>query len=175
MRPIRLAAVAGTLLLAMTAACGSSPGSTTATTAATPAMAVIPVAQRSPAGIPGKEPTVVVPTGQPPSALEYADLITGRGAAATARDTVTVQYVGYSWTNRKMFQASWTTGNGAPISFSLAGVIQGWSEGLVGMKVGGRRELFIPPSLAYGAPPPVGSGIPANDTLIFIVDLIKIG
>jgi len=114
----------------------------------------------------------VVPTGQPPTQLESADLITGTGPALTAGATVTVQYTGYSWINKAEFDSSWSRGQSA--TFSLSGVIPGWSQGLVGMKVGGRRELIIPPNLAYGANP--GSPkIAPNDTLIFIVDLLKIG
>ncbi len=74
-----------------------------------------------------------------------------------------------------MIQASWTS---QPFTFELGAgqVIKGWDEGVVGMKVGGRRELIIPPGLGYGATAPQGaSGIAANDTLVFVVDLLKIG
>ena len=104
--------------------------------------------------------------------MESADLIKGSGPAVTSSDTVTVQYVGYSWTYKAPFDSSWSRGQ--PATFALSGVIKGWSLGLVGMQVGGRRELIIPPSLGYGASPPT-SKIANNDTLIFIVDLEKIG
>ncbi len=86
---------------------------------------------------------------------------------------MTVQYVGVAYSSGKVFDSSW--GRGQPFQFSLGEgqVIPGWDQGVVGMQVGGRRELIIPPSLAYGAQSP-GAGIAANDTLIFIVDLVKI-
>lgn len=130
--------------------------------------------QWSPAGTFGTKPSVVVPSGSPPAQLETHDLIVGSGATAKAGDTVTVQYVGYSWTTKKQFDASWDRGQ--PFDFALGEhqVITGWDEGVAGMQVGGRRELVIPPSLGYGATSP-GPGITANDTLIFVVDLLKVG
>jgi peptidylprolyl isomerase len=129
----------------------------------------------SPVGTFGTKPVVSPPTGTPPGQLESSDLITGTGTPVTASDTVTVQYVGVAWSNGKQFDASWDDGSGQPVSFPLSGVIPGWTQGMVGMKVGGRRELVIPPNLGYGANPPQGSGIGVNDTLIFIIDLVKIG
>jgi peptidylprolyl isomerase len=115
------------------------------------------------------KPTVVVPTGQPPKNLVIKDLITGTGPAATASSTVTVQYVGVLYKTGKQFDASWNDGSGAPVSFPLSGVIKGWQQGIPGMRVGGRRELIIPPSLAYGST--AQSKIPANSTLVFVIDL----
>jgi peptidylprolyl isomerase len=135
----------------------------------------VPAADRSPAGTFGTEPTVTVPPGAPPTQLETADLIVGTGATAKAGDSVTVQYVLATYSSGKVIQASWTS---QPFTFELGAgqVIKGWDEGVVGMKVGGRRELIIPPSLGYGASaPPGASGIAANDTLVFVVDLLKIG
>jgi peptidylprolyl isomerase len=152
----------------------STTGATTATTATTtPSVAIVPVVDPSPAGTFGTKPTITVPPGAPPTTLESTDLITGTGPAVTSNDTVTVQYVGVAWSTGKQFDASWNDGSGQPVSFPLSGVIPGWTVGLVGMKVGGRRELVIPPALAYGAS---GQGpIGPNETLIFIVDLVKIG
>jgi FKBP-type peptidyl-prolyl cis-trans isomerase len=100
-----------------------------------------------------------------------ADLIVGKGAEAEAGDSVTVQYVLATYSSRKVIQSSWTS---APFSFTIGqGVIQGWSTGVVGMRAGGRRELIIPPSLGYGAQSP-GAGIAANDTLVFVIDMLKI-
>jgi peptidylprolyl isomerase len=145
-------------------------GSTTTTVPTT--IGAIPAADLSPAGTAGKAPTAVVPTGSPPTQLESADLITGTGAAAKTGDSLTVQYVLATYSSRKTVQSSWTS---QPFTFTLGqGVIQGWDEGVVGMKVGGRRELIVPPSLGYGASSP-GSGIAKNDTLVFIIDLVKIG
>ena len=145
-------------------------GSTTTTVP--PTIGTIPAADLSPAGTAGKAPTVVVPAGSPPTQLETANLITGTGAVAKTGDSLTVQYVLATYSSRKTVQSSWTS---QPFTFTLGqGVIQGWDDGVVGMKVGGRRELIVPPSLGYGASSP-GSGIAANDTLVFVIDLVKIG
>lgn len=97
----------------------------------------------------------------------------GTGPVAAAGDNVTVQYVLATYSSRKVIQSSWT---GQPFGFTLGAgqVIPGWDKGVLGMRVGGRRELIIPPSLGYGAQSP-GSGISVNDTLVFVVDLLKIG
>src|SRR6202044_1764519 len=125
------------------------------------------------AGTAGQAPTVTVPSGTPPTTLESSDLITGTGKAAANGDSVTVQYVLATYSSGKVVQSSWTS---QPFSFTLGEgqVIKGWDEGVVGMKVGGRRELIIPPTLGYGSSSP-GSGIAANDTLVFVVDLLKVG
>jgi len=149
------------------------PTSTTAPGAGGAAAAPIPSADRSPAGTAGTAPSVTVPSGAPPTKLESADLIAGTGAAASAGQSVTVQYVLATYSSGKVVQSSWTS---APFTFTLGEgqVIPGWDKGVVGMKVGGRRELIIPPSLGYGAQSP-GPGIAANDTLVFVIDLQKIG
>jgi FKBP-type peptidyl-prolyl cis-trans isomerase len=153
------------------AGCSSSSTSASTTTTTLP---TIPAADRSPAGVTGKEPKAVVPPGAPPAHLEASDLIVGTGPAAKPGDTVTVQYVLATYSSRKEIQASWTS---QPFKFTLDArpeqVIPGWDHGVVGMKVGGRRELIIPPSLGYGSSSP-GAGISANDTLVFIVDMLKI-
>lgn len=152
----------------------ATTGSTTSTTA--PSSTIAAIATPTGAGTFGtKPPPVTAPTGRPPTVLESADLIVGTGVAAKANDTVTVQYVGVDYSTDRQFQASWDTHS--PFSFTLGvgQVIKGWDEGVVGMKVGGRRELIIPPKLAYGASPPPNSGIETNATLIFVVDLLKIG
>jgi peptidylprolyl isomerase len=164
-------------------ACSSSSSSPTTTAAAastTPTTSgpptTIPTADQSPVGKAGTAPTLTVPTGKPPTRLESTDLITGTGPAAKAGDSLTVQYVLASYSSGKTVQSSWTS---QPITFTLDSqpeqVISGWDVGLAGMQVGGRRELIIPPSLGYGnRSPGAGSGITANDTLIFIVDLVSI-
>jgi peptidylprolyl isomerase len=159
------------------AACGSSSSTpttqaTTATTAAPATIDTIPASDLSPAGTTGTAPTVTVPTGTPPTNLEVSDLIQGTGPAAKAGDTVTVQYVLATYSSGKVIQSSWTS---QPFTFTLGEgqVIRGWDEGVAGMKAGGRRELIIPASLGYGSQSP-GSGIAANDTLVFVVDLLKV-
>jgi FKBP-type peptidyl-prolyl cis-trans isomerase len=119
-------------------------------------------------------PTVTLPTGAPPTQMVVKDLKTGTGAEAKAGDQVSVQYIGVLYDNGSKFDSSYD--HGQPFSFKLGGgqVIQGWDQGVAGMKVGGRRELIIPPDLAYGAQgqPPT---IPPNATLVFVIDLVKIG
>jgi peptidylprolyl isomerase len=120
-----------------------------------------------------KEPTVTPPSGPAPAKLETKELIVGTGAEAKAGDSVTVNYVGVLYKDGKKFNASWETGK--PFTFTLGKgeVIKGWDQGIVGMKVGGRRELIIPASLAYGAAgrPPT---IPKNEALVFVVDLLGV-
>ena len=156
------------------AACGSSSSSSTTTTgASTTPSTYATVSDPSPAGTIGTQPTITVPPGTPPTQLEVKDLIIGTGPAAKAGDTVSVQYVGVAYSSKQIFDSSWSRGQPFQFALGRGTVIPGWEEGVVGMQVGGRRELIIPPSLAYGAQSP-GSGIAANDTLIFIVDLVKI-
>ena len=123
----------------------------------------------------GTKPKIPKQTGSPPKTLKAEDLITGTGPAAKSGDKISVRYVGVLFANNKEFDSSWKRGK-APFQLTLGQgqVIQGWDQGLVGMKVGGRRRLTIPPDLAYGAQgqPPT---IPANATLVFDVDLTKIG
>jgi FKBP-type peptidyl-prolyl cis-trans isomerase len=106
-------------------------------------------------------------------ALEAVDLEPGDGDVVKAGDTVTVDYTGAVAATGKVFQSSLDFGQ--PISFGLDGVIVGWKDGLVGMKVGGKRRLLIPADKAYGATPPEGSGIPVNADLVFDITLHKIG
>jgi peptidylprolyl isomerase len=154
--------------------------STTTTTVATttttlPKISIGTIADPSPAGTFGKTPTMVIPPGTPPTTLEEANLITGTGALARDGDSLTVEYVLGTYSSRKVIQSSWT---GSPFvlkALNTANVIPGWVYGVAGMRVGGRRELIIPPSLGYGdASPGAGSGIAKNDTLVFIVDLEKV-
>jgi peptidylprolyl isomerase len=125
---------------------------------------------------PNTKPKVPKGTGEPPSKLVAQDLIVGTGKRAKAGDTVAVQYVGVLFDNGKEFDASWRGKRpGRPFEFGLGGgqVIPGWDQGIVGMKVGGRRKLIIPADLAYGAQgfPP---DIPPDAALIFDVDLEKV-
>jgi peptidylprolyl isomerase len=152
---------------------GTGTGPSTTAPSGSDAIGAIPAADRSPAGTAGSAPTLTVPSGTPPTQLQSADLITGTGPAAKDGDNLTVQYVLGTYSSGKVVQSSWTS---QPFTFTLGQgqVIPGWDKGVVGMQAGGRRELIIPPSLGYGAQSP-GPGIAANDTLVFIVDLQKIG
>lgn len=170
MKRVGAVVLAGAALAAGLAGCGSSSkaqGVASAPSAgltAPPPPPPVPVALRH-------KPTVTVPNGPAPHHLVVKDLVKGTGAVATTSSTVTVQYVGVLYNTGKVFDASWTDGTGQPVQFSLAGgVIKGWTEGIPGMRVGGRRELIVPPSLAYGkkgSPPK----IPPNSTLVFVIDL----
>jgi peptidylprolyl isomerase len=104
--------------------------------------------------------------------LVITDDVVGSGDEVSEGATVTAHYVGVSASSGAQFDASWD--RGAPISFPLDGVIQGWSQGLIGMKVGGRRTLVIPGHLAYGSHPPPGAGIAPDETLLFTVDLVDV-
>jgi peptidylprolyl isomerase len=118
-----------------------------------------------------KEPTVTVSTAPAPSKLIVKDVIVGTGPEAKAGESLTVNYVGALYKGGKVFDASWKRNE--PFTFALGKgqVIAGWDQGLVGMKVGGRRQLIIPASLGYGARGS-GSSIPPNAALVFVVDLL---
>ena len=115
-----------------------------------------------------EEPEIEVPDGAPPCELVIQDIFEGSGAEAAEGAAVTVNYVGVSWSTGEKFDSSWERGQTA--TFPLGQVVEGWQEGIPGMKEGGRRQLIIPPELGYGAvgrPPRI---VP-NETLIFIIDL----
>ena len=120
------------------------------------------------------KPVITIPAEDPPAALVTTDLVVGDGDEAVLGSTVEVDYVGVSWSTGAEFDASWNRGQ--PFSFGLGGgmVIQGWDQGVAGMKIGGRRRLTIPPHMGYGA---AGAGgvIGPNETLIFTVDLRSLG
>ena len=119
------------------------------------------------------KPDVELPDGEPPTELETEDIVVGDGAEAAVDDTVSVQYVGVNYSDGSEFDASWDTGEPFEFRLGSGSVIPGWDEGIPGMKVGGRRELVIPPDLAYGPqgqPPDIGP----NETLIFVVDLLDV-
>lgn len=107
------------------------------------------------------------------SGLRYHDFVTGDGAEATAGDQVTVHYSGWLAADSTLFDSS--IERGQPFSFALGAgrVIPGWDEGVAGMRVGGERQLVIPPELGYGAQG-AGNSIPPNATLIFEVELLSV-
>jgi len=119
---------------------------------------------------PLSKPEIEFPGGDAPSTLESTDLVVGDGAEAPPGAKVQVHYVGVEFDSGDQFDASWD--RGAPIEFPLKGLIQGWQDGIPGMKVGGRRQLVIPPALAYG---PAGGGHRlSGKTLIFVIDLLAV-
>ena len=123
---------------------------------------------------PNGAPAITVATdAQPATELGVADIAPGSGPEVKAGDTLTVDYCGVGLGGKTLFDSSYS--RGTPATFPLDGVIAGWQQGLVGMKEGGTRLLVIPGALAYGANPPAGSGIQPDETLIFVVNLQKIG
>lgn len=169
----------GACLVLFVAGCGDD-SSTTAETSATTAEEQSPPAteEKSSAEKATEEaekktkPQISVPKGAPPAKLVMNDLEVGTGPTAKAGDEVSVHYVGVDYKSGQQFDASWDRGE--PFAFELGSsvVIPGWEKGVAGMKVGGRRELVIPPELAYGSQG--GGGIAPNSTLIFVVDLLAI-
>jgi peptidylprolyl isomerase len=121
-----------------------------------------------------RKPDVAVPDGDPPTELLIEDLAPGDGPEAAAGMLATVDYVGVSWSSGAEFDASWNRNDTFGFNLGAGEVIQGWDEGVQGMKVGGRRRLTIPPALGYGE---YGAGgvIGPDETLIFVVDLRAIG
>jgi FKBP-type peptidyl-prolyl cis-trans isomerase len=174
MRSRALIAVCALALATALAACGSSSkapgivqapsGGATSTTVNVPK--VLP--QLS------KKPVVTVPKGPAPNHLVTKDLIQGSGPVVQPGQTVTVNYVGVLYKDGKEFDSSWKRNQPFTTALSAGSVINGWVKGIPGMHVGGRRELIIPASLAYGkrGQPPT---IPPNSPLVFVVDLISVG
>jgi peptidylprolyl isomerase len=178
--PARLGLATATIgAAALIAGCGSSGSSTIAV--GNESTAASSVVEKTPASTTGTtptsgplatEPTITPPKGPAPTKLVTKEIVPGTGAEAKAGESVTVNYVGALYSSGKVFNASWETKE--PFTFTLGEgqVIKGWDQGVVGMRVGGRRELIIPSELAYGAKgsPPK---IPPNSPLIFIVDLLS--
>lgn len=119
----------------------------------------------------GGKPVVEIADGDAPLTLVTDDLIEGEGSTAEAGDLLVMHYVGVLHEDGSQFDSSWD--RGATFNFTLGEgrVIQGWDEGIVGMQVGGRRQLTIPAEQAYGAQSP-SPDIPANSPLVFVVDLV---
>jgi peptidylprolyl isomerase len=173
---------------ALIAGCGSSGGSSTITVGnensgdetlasksaptSSTSTSTTAAAKTPTSGPLSKEPHVTTPSGPPPTKLVTKEIITGTGAEAKTGSAVAVNYVGALYKTGKVFDASWKRNEPFPFTLGKGQVIPGWEQGVVGMKVGGRRELIIPPALGYGAKgsPP---SIPPNETLIFIVDLLS--
>jgi peptidylprolyl isomerase len=175
---------------ALIAGCGSSGGSSTITvgaenkadealanssapTGSTGATGASTAASKTPTSGPlSKEPHITPPSGPPPTKLVTKEIVKGTGAEAKTGSAVAVNYVGALYKTGKVFDASWKRNE--PFTFTLGKgqVIPGWEQGVVGMKVGGRRQLIIPSALGYGAKgsPP---SIPPNETLIFVIDLLS--
>lgn len=117
-----------------------------------------------------EKPEIDFQGGKAPTELQIQDVTVGDGAEAKPGASVEVHYLGVEFDSGEEFDSSWNRGES--INFPLQGLIQGWQDGIPGMKVGGRRQLVIPPHLAYGA---TGSGHPlSGKTLIFMIDLLNV-
>ena len=117
-----------------------------------------------------EKPEIDFPGGEPPTALQSTDVVVGDGEEAPAGATVRVHYVGVEFDTGEQFDSSWDRGE--PVEFPLARLIPGWQEGIPGMRVGGRRQLVVPPEQAYG---PAGGGHRlSGKTLIFVIDLLAV-
>jgi peptidylprolyl isomerase len=119
------------------------------------------------------KPDVTIPSADPPTDLVVEDLTEGDGAEAAAGSNVVVHYVGVAWSNGEQFDASWDRGESFDFRLGAGQVIQGWDDGVQGMKVGGRRRLTIPPHLGYGTRG-AGGVIKGGETLVFVVDLLGV-
>jgi peptidylprolyl isomerase len=153
------------LLVVGLAACGGDDDSANASST-TPTTSKVATCSES-----RTKPTVDVPPTAP-TKLVTKDLEPGHGPTVAEGTTVSVHYVGVSFSTKQQFDASWDRGQ--PFNFVVGDpqIIQGWNQGLVGMKLCGRRELVIPPELGYGAQ---GSGdIKPNETLVFVIDVLAI-
>ncbi|OEJ96962.1 FKBP-type peptidyl-prolyl cis-trans isomerase [Streptomyces thermolilacinus] len=120
-----------------------------------------------------EKPEVDFPGGEPPAELEIKDIWVGDGPEAKAGDMVKVHYVGVSFSSGEEFDASWNRGTPLQFQLGVGQVISGWDQGVQGMKVGGRRQLIIPPHLAYGDRG-AGGKIAPGETLIFVCDLVAV-
>jgi peptidylprolyl isomerase len=177
--------VAGVAALSTLAACGGGTSTEAAPPAAAPTSAVseAPVAAAPGAtrpGIPGltgtptdvsKPSQAKAGSGQAPTKLLTQDVVVGKGAPAKLTDTVDVRYTGTLYSDGTKFDSSWDSGN-APVNFPLDGVVPGFAQGIAGMAPGGRRVIVIPPDQGYGSS--ANGPIPANSTLVFVVDLVKV-
>ncbi|MFF1700157.1 FKBP-type peptidyl-prolyl cis-trans isomerase [Streptomyces sp. NPDC058257] len=119
------------------------------------------------------KPEVDLPEGDAPIELTVRDLVVGDGLEAKPGRVVQVHYVGVTFESGKEFDTSWDRGQTFKFAVGGGKVIKGWDRGVRGMRIGGRREIIVPPRLGYGnqSPSPL---IPAGSTLVFVVDLLSV-
>ncbi|MEU7632259.1 FKBP-type peptidyl-prolyl cis-trans isomerase [Nocardia sp. NPDC049220] len=121
----------------------------------------------------GAAPTITIPDNcDPPAQLIVKDLIEGSGPGAVAGQQLTMNYALVAWSNKQKLDSSFDRGK--PFQLTLGGgqVIEGWDQGLVGVRAGSRRLLVVPPDLGYGSG---GRGIAPNETLVFVTDAVSVG
>lgn len=169
---MRSLAVLG-LLVALAGCSSPAPEPAPAPAAAPAPPPVCTVDDIGVAGDPGSKPTITVPdTCTPPAQLLSKDLVAGTGPEVVLGSTVQTHYDLVTWSDKRELDASWFRGETFPLeNVGDAPVIDGWNEGVVGMREGGRRLLVIPPDKAYG---PGGRGIAPNETLVFVVDAVQV-
>ncbi|MEA2279654.1 MAG: peptidylprolyl isomerase [Solirubrobacteraceae bacterium] len=168
------------LMLAFAAAaagCGSDsaakPAASATSTPTDPAQEVDRIASQITTKL-SQRPKIPAPKGQPPANLVAKDIVKGTGAKVKPGIPISVQYVGASWSDGKEFDASWNRGQA--FSLTIPGqVIEGWNEGILGMRQGGRRLLIIPPLKGYGSNGTPDGSIKPNETLAFVIDADKVG
>jgi peptidylprolyl isomerase len=119
------------------------------------------------------KPSISIPQETPPVELVKTDITVGSGDEAVKGKNVSVHYVGVAWSNGQEFDASWNRGEAFEFRLGAGQVIQGWDDGVAGMKVGGRRQLTIPPDMGYGSRG-AGGVIKGGETLVFVVDLLNV-
>jgi peptidylprolyl isomerase len=176
----RILAVLALLAAVGLAACGDDDDSEADTSSPPPAAEEqtetepTPSEQREALEDTSTKPEIPRPSGSPPRKLQKEDIVRGKGPAAKAGDTVTVHYAGVTFSTGQEFDASWNRGQPFSVPLGAGQVIPGWDEGLVGMKVGGRRMLTIPPEMAYGSQGTPDGSIGPNETLVFVVDMLEI-
>jgi peptidylprolyl isomerase len=120
-----------------------------------------------------ERPNIEKPEGDIPFELVVEDLVVGEGDEATKGSKVAVHYVGVSFSTGEEFDASWNRGQPFKFQLGRGNVIPGWDAGVVGMRVGGRRQLTIPSAMAYGARG-AGGVIKPHEPLVFVVDLLSV-
>jgi FKBP-type peptidyl-prolyl cis-trans isomerase len=181
MTPRTSRALLSLALAGVLTACGGGDGDSDTAVEASPSSLSCPITAEeapAPAGAVtdlATKPVIAPGTGPAPEQLQYADIVVGDGEEAKTGDQVTVKYVGAIYETGKEFDSSWSRGPEETLPFGICreGVVPGFAVGPTGMKVGGRRQITIPAYLAYGAEgrPPT---IPANSTLVFVVDLVEV-
>jgi peptidylprolyl isomerase len=119
------------------------------------------------------KPEIDFPGPETPDDLVVTDVTEGHGPEATSGSTVKVHYVGVAHSTGEEFDASYNRGEPLQFRLGIGQVISGWDQGIQGMKVGGRRQLVIPPHLGYGDRG-AGGAIKPGETLIFVCDLMGV-